>query len=359
MKRAITILIGLSLCVSAVAEPKLYTGEVIGKHIFGLAYDANQAPVKIENKALIFNESKFDKKVVLPHRRAVISGFGDAIGGLYLTYLDEEEERPVDTVSFSLGDIGGITRPRSGILTPWNSVLFSEAKAVDAARPDKFIEQYKPFYRGRAELVNPYNYGWVDEAIILQKQGKVKLIKNYAIGRVFASQLTMMPDGKTLYLFDKENYGLLYLFVSDKQGSLTSGTLYGVSLDDGKVTYEALGKRSALKMKFKLKRVTFNNLFESVTPQAGECPGDYNNINLLSENECLRLVRKNRKYAGIFEPARVFALKREGNAMSKFMQVTFGQGRVEMTTISGDKFSYTLSVNDGLDSQYIIQGDEK
>jgi hypothetical protein len=356
MFRIVNLLALICLSISAMAADSMATGTVIGRHIFGLATNANDEPLLVDEVPLIFPNSEFDLRVEAFGATSVISGFGDAIGGLYLTRLDSDAQHPVDTSALQTGELGGISKPRGGITTPWNSVLFGEAEYIDAANPRHFINAYKPFYKGKGDLVKPYNYGWVDEAIVLDKQGSAKVIKNYALGRVSASQLTMMPDGKSLYLFDQENHGLLYLFVSDGDSSLTSGTLYGISLDGGNVDYIKLGSSSALKMKFKLKRISFKALFDSVPLKDGVCADGYVPVGDPVVDECLKVVKKNRRYVGLFEPARMLAIKRHGQELTRFTQVTFTNDKVELTTRAGVSRHYALMANDKIGSQYIMQG---
>jgi hypothetical protein len=352
-------------CAKAVDAQELVSGHVIGRHIFGLATDVSGDPLLIDDIPLIYGASYFDQTLSFDDNAFVVSGFGDTLGGLYITRYDVKSKRYVDTVSFSLAAVEGLSRPRGGIITPWNTVLFGEALLVDGANPQGFIDGFKAFYKGKAELVNPYHNGWITEAIILDEQGsgKIKIIKNYAVGRVFASQLFMMPDNKTLYLFDRDNAGLMYLYIAEKANSLTKGTLFGISLDNGKLVYDLLGRSSALKVKFKLKKLDFDKLFEVAPVDGGDCPEKFVHVNNYYGEECLQVKKKNRKYAGLFDPIRMLSIKRKGRRLTKFAKVVFGQKRsgVELTGEGGLSMTYGLGSGAGLeqgkdlDSQYIIQ----
>jgi hypothetical protein len=349
-------LLALSCAVTVDAQ-ELVSGSVIGRHIFGLATDVNGDPLLVGEKPLIFASSNFDQTLSLVDKTFVISGFGATLGGLYLTRYNAKSKSYADTVSFELAKVDGLSRPRGGEATAWNSVLFGEAQLVDGANPQDFIDAFKAFYKGKAEMVEPYNYGWIAEAVILDEQGSAKIIKNYAVGRVFASQLFMMPDNKTLYLFDKENAGILYLYIAEVANSLTKGALYGISLEDGKVAYDLLGYSSALKIKFKLKKIAFKKLFETAPVDGGGCPAKFAHVNTLYGEECLKVKKRNSKYAGLFDPVRMLAIQRKGRPLTKFAKVEFRQNKNEvvLTKEGGLSVTYGLGQSADLDSQYIIQ----
>jgi hypothetical protein len=348
---------GITFHAQEVDAQELVSGSVIGRHIFGLATDVNGDPLLVGEKPLIFNASDFEQSLTIDDKTFVISGFGDTLGGLYLTRYDATSKQYLDTTSFELAGIDGLSGPRGGQATTWNTVLFGEAKLVDAAKPQGFIDGFKAFYKGKSEMVKPYHYGWVAEAVVLDKQGKAKLIKNYAVGRVFASQLMVMPDGKTLYLFDRDNAGILYLYVAEEPNSLTKGTLYGISLQGGKLVYDVLGHQSALKIKFKLKKIGFSKVFNVAAKNDDGCPAKFVHVNTIYGEECLKLKKRNRKYAGLFEPVRMLAIKRKGSPLTKFASVEFGQhkNQVVLTMEGGSSRTYELGKGVDIDSKYIIQ----
>ena len=329
-------------------------GNVIGRHIFAIAMDADDEPLMIDGRVHIFPQVEFDKAIEIEDGSYVISGFGGVIGGLYLTRCEKHGKRCVDTSAFHLGEVAGLTRPRGGVATPWRSVLFGETEVVDGRSPQKFAGQFAGFYKGNADLVKPYNYGWLTEAVVLDAKGDAKLIKNYAVGRVFASELFLMPDGRTLYLFDRDNHGLLYLFIADEAENLSSGTLYGVSIDNGEVVYDSLGNASALKMKFKLNRIGFDELYDTAQGVAGTCPVSFVHVTVAGD-ECLKLKSRNRAYAGLFEPARTLAVTRGDRPLTRFDRVQFEKGSATLVAKSGAVLRYVLGQSDDLQSLYLIK----
>lgn len=341
----------------ATAE-SLLSGSVVGRHIYGLATDVNGDPLLIEEKPLIYSSSNFDVRLPMnDDQEAVISGFGDILGGLYLSQYQTRTGKYIDSRSFALKGVEGLSAPQGGAVTAWGTVLFGESALVDAAKPDNFIKEFKPFYKGKPELVKPYNYGWLGEAILLDDRGAAKVIKDYAVGRVAPSRIFMMPDGETLYLFDKENSGHLYLYRSDDKNSLTKGSLYGVSVDDGRIHYQLLANSSALKVKFKLKKISFRDIYNTAIPDNGQCPKGFTYVATFYGEECLKQNRKARKYAGIFEPIRTAAFKRKGRPLTRFSDVNFQMDDLQVLLAVNGKSSrsYTLGGVEKMGSHYIIQ----
>ena len=349
--------------ILTVEANELRSGGVIGRHIFGLATDVKNDPLLINEVPLIYEAVEFSKKLSFEHMNFVVSGFGKSVGGLYLTRYDDQLKQYIDTESFDLASVDGLSRPRGGVETPWNSVIFGETQLVDASKPTSFVNDFKVFFKGKDKLVDPFKYGWIAEAILLKGTDgdtKSKVIKDYAVGRVFAGQQFLMPDGKSLYLFDQDNAGMLYLYIAEKANSFTKGALYGISLESGKPVYELLGESSALKIKFKLKKIAFKDLFDQKPLAGGKCPAKYVQINSIYGEECLKVKKRNRKYAGLLDPIRMMPILRKGKAATRFTKVEFqDKQRVALTLDDGK--SYTFRVVPGsvdktkLVSQYLIQ----
>ena len=338
-------------------------GQVIGRHIFGLATDANNDPLLINEDPLIYDSVSFHQTMTFEQNTFALSGFRHTIGSLYLTRFNSDTRKPIDTVSLDMPSVEGLSMPTGAVFTPWQTVLFSEAQNVDAAQADSFIDTFKPFYKGNAEMVNPYHYGWVSEVVLLDASGQSKIIKNYAIGRVAASMLYLMPDGRSLYLHDADNSKLLYLFVSEEANNFANGTLYGVSLENDQPVYTRLGSESVLRMKFSLKRMAFKDLFEREVPEAGSaaCPSGFSFVTTQFGNECLKLKKRNEKYAGLYEPARSLALKRNGQALSEFDVVSIDVDKrvLAVKASSAAEKKYSLVQDDQIGSSYVMSEVQK
>ena len=254
-----------------------------------------------------------------------------------------------------ISGIGGISYPKGYVKTQWDSLLIGSSAKVNTAEPKEFVKSYRAYFKNKDNLINAYNYGYPLEVIMLDDQGQAKLIKHYAVGRVLASDMVLMPDGKTLYLMDAENSGHLYVFIAAEPNSFSKGTLYVVDNGSGKMKLVELGSSSALKMKFKLKKIAFDQVFNAEKPDNNNCSEGFDLIKTIYGSECLKVSRKYKKEAGLFEPIRVAALK---NVKSVgFSTLKFNADNNSLILSGGGQSNRTLSLatNSNLQSDFIIQ----
>jgi len=336
---------------------EIKAGEVIGRHIHGLATDYQGDPVLVEDRPLIYNNSSFSQLISIEKNDYVVSGFNHQIGAVYVTKVDSESSKSLDTAALNLASVGGLSHPSAGIHTVWNSLLLTEGQLINAAEPDSFIKAYKPYFKEKSDLVNPYHYGWISEVILLDAQGQAKAIKNYALGRLFANEVIMMPDGKTFYMLDSKNSGNLYLFIAEQKNSLAKGRLYVVNRQDNKITYSQLGEMSALKMKFKLKKIKFDSIFESAKPDNNSCASKFKYIRTIYGEECLKLKSRNKKYAGLFEPIRMTAMMGASGFTTAISNMKFdvAKQQVRFNDAGKSELVFSLGQDPKFDSQFIVQ----
>ena len=356
MKKFQLLLLSITMGWASVtlAANEVHSGEVIGRHIFGLATDYQGDPVLINDKPLIYQKPGFQQEISFDKQHFFITGFTHTIGGLYLTWLNKDK-RPIDTKALDLATIDGLHAPTAGILTPWNTLMLSESQLLDAANPKSFIDIYKFYYKGKASLVNPYKSGWVSEVIVMDEKGLAKAIKDYAIGRLFAQQTIIMPDGKTVYLLDKQ--GNLYCFIAENANSMAKGKLYALHRQQQNVKYVLLGKSSALKNKFKLKKIKFKKIFKTRAVKNQQCPKKYHYAKTIYGEECLKLQRKNKKYAAFFEPLRILAIKHITPFAQENSKFNFDEKSAQLVFSENDgkKSRFSLENNQNLQSQFIIK----
>jgi hypothetical protein len=341
--------------LSQPAEATLSSGSVIGKHIFGLARDFQGDPVMIDDDPLIYASSATEFDVDVAESTFRVSLFDHTIAGAYVTALDRESKAFVNTVSLPLGNIGGAHTIGASLKSAWNSVLFSEAALLNAKGTESIEASMKPYFKHKPELVKPYNYGWLNEVIVLDEKGAAKAIKNYAAGRTFASHILAMPDAKTFYLFDSEHSGNVYLFIAEEANSLVKGTLYAISQAENLKAIE-LGKSSALKMKFKLKRAGFNAFFAMAEPEQGQCPASYELVSSVYGEECLKVQKKNRKYVGQFEPIRMAVMKGVKPLVKGAEEILLDSHNsvINVKHNGGETRQYKLGANAELGTQYFM-----
>lgn len=297
----------ITLIMSSQFVFALGTGDVVGKHIFGLARDYQADPVVINNEPLIYTSDPASLDLALDDAAFRVSLFDASIGSIYLTRF-ENNRVYTNTEYLDLSEVQGLSRPVSPVLTNWNSVIFSEAALVDVANADSFKSEFMHYFKTDTEKVKPYNYGWIGELVVFDAAGNAKAIKNYAMGRVAASQVLPMPDNRTFYLLDADNSGNTYVFVADKEKTMTQGTLYLMHAQNSKPSYLKLGDASALKIKFRLAKAKFEDVFDKLDPLNGICPDKYQYINTVYGEECLSINKRYASFAGQLEPVRYAAL---------------------------------------------------
>ncbi|ARU54347.1 alkaline phosphatase [Oleiphilus messinensis] len=289
--------------------PALENGNIIGRHIFGLARDFQNDPLAYQGKSLFYQAQPTTLAVLSGDQKHALSIFDHEIGSVYITHYDKENTLPVDTEALPLEDIDGLSRPSAPQITPWKTTMVSETTLVNTADPASFIDEFKYYYKNKPDLVNPYNYGWPAEIIVLNAQGEAKVIKNFAMGRVSASHIVILPDQKTVYMLDTLHSNHLYAFIAKNAESMADGTLYVVNTQTDQPELVELGDRSALRVKFKLRKADFSSFFQSSPPEQGNCATGFNAITTTFGNECVKVVKKNAKYTGFMEPIRMAAVK--------------------------------------------------
>jgi hypothetical protein len=341
-------------------------GDVVGRHIFGLARDYQQSPVMVNEDPLIHRSGVSHQDVQVGNRTYTVSLFDQGIGSVYLTEQGAGGEGFVDTHALDLEPVSGLTRPSGIARSPWGSLLFSESALIDAAASETFAPEMAPFFKGKTDMVSPYHYGWPAEIVLLETDDEsgeggsavqAKVIKDYGIGRVAASRIIVMPDAKTVYLLDGKHSGILYVFVAEQANSLTQGTLYGVLFDGSRVAYHELGQGAALKTKFRLRRASFETFFEKAQPENGECPTGFEDAESVYGSECLKLEEASRPYVGLFEPIRMMALLPESVTQKMIQTIQYDSASQSLSLVQADQQERTfpLKPHSKMQSQFIME----
>lgn len=233
--------------------------------------------------------------------------------------LTVKSQRPIDFAS-----VNGTWINCFGSQTPWNTHLGSE---------EDYDLQYNPLtsnagvttagLRGMTELywkntkqANPYHYGFIPE-VTVSKDGVTTVVKHYSMGRGTWEQAKVMADGKTAYLGDDGEYGLMAMYVADKSGDLSSGTLYAAKWNQtsdqnggaANLTWYKLGKATDAEIKTLIDSgITFTDIWDAVAPTSGACAEGYSRIRSgSSADECLKLKTGKEKAAAFLESRRYAA----------------------------------------------------
>ncbi len=166
-----------------------------------------------------------------------------------------------NSVMLDLSPVHGGAVLCSGIVTPWGTPLLAEEYFFYSTalwnHPDNHDEDEEIFFKGGndinfikpknmaqylGEMANPYRYGYMIEITNAASADAATPVKHYATGRLSHETAAIMPDGVTLYMTDDDSAvyshkdyntasgGVLFKFVADAKGDLSSGTLYAAKL---------------------------------------------------------------------------------------------------------------------------------
>ena len=76
---------------------------------------------------------------------------------------------------------------------------------------------------------SPYLYGHIPE-ITMKTDGTATIKKNFCLGRISHELVHVMPDQKTVVMGDDATNSGFFVFIADKAGDLSAGTLYVAKL---------------------------------------------------------------------------------------------------------------------------------
>jgi hypothetical protein len=134
--------------------------------------------------------------------------------------------RVIEGENVDFKSIGGVWNLCNANVTPWNTGLTNEEyEPVVDANWQKAVSGMTT-YLGRQ--ANPYDYGYAVE--LTPSDLGTKAVRHYTLGRGSHENSQVMPDGKTVYITDDHDDGVLTKFVADKAGNLGAGTLYGAKM---------------------------------------------------------------------------------------------------------------------------------
>ncbi len=127
-----------------------------------------------------------------------------------------------------------------GSMSPWGTPLLAEELYFDNTKQwndetynyhygQELLEDYLGYYP------NPYDYGYILE-IDNATTTEPDFSKHFAMGRFSHENAQVMPDERTVYLTDDGYETVLFKFVADTAGELSSGTLFAAKViqDAGK-----------------------------------------------------------------------------------------------------------------------------
>ncbi|EIJ33682.1 PhoX family protein [Thiothrix nivea] len=235
--------------------------------------------------------------------------------------LSVKSQKPLD-----FSGVDGLWIPCFGSQTPWNTHLGSEEdydlqynplNTSGYATTTAGLKALNEVYYKNEKTANPYNHGIIPE-VTVKEDGSTTIVKHYAMGRGTWEMSKVMPDGKTAYMGDDGTHGFMLMFVADKAGDLSAGTIYAAkwtqtSADAGgkaNLTWVKLGSGTDADIKALADAATFETIFDAVAPTAGTCPTGYTRVRAGSTaDECLTVKAGQDKAAAFLESRRYAALK--------------------------------------------------
>jgi secreted PhoX family phosphatase len=135
-----------------------------------------------------------------------------------------------DAMNIDFRPVEGTWTNCFGTVSPWGTPLSSEEYEPPA---DVWYDPEEQTYgNGDGKMAeylgywgNPYRYGYIVE-ITEPKSSDPTPEKRFTMGRFAHENSVVMPDEKTAYMSDDGSGNVLFKFVADETGDLSSGTLY-------------------------------------------------------------------------------------------------------------------------------------
>jgi secreted PhoX family phosphatase len=275
---------------------------------FGTLIDKSGQPLLAEDGELrISNDNDFSSLLDTDHGLFMISHFEARPGAMYITGLKQTDDgelvaRWTKPIDFSAVEGGWVHC--AGSVTPWNTHLGSEEYEPDVSLLDEngdiivypgdtYYNAMKDYVGGDLLALNPYNYGWPIEVEVTSDKGDTQVTKHFAMGRIALELAYVMPDRKTAYMTDDGTNTGLFMFVADKAGDLSSGTLYGARIiqsePDGSpvettpfgIQWINLGHADSSTIASAIDaKIQFEDMLEKADPVSpGVCPETFTSIN--------------------------------------------------------------------------------
>jgi len=178
------------------------------------------------------------------------------------------------------------------------------------------------YYQDETNISNnsPYRYGLIIDSKI---QDNLTLFssKHYSLGRIGRASIIVMPDKKTVYFGDSQQYGVFLMFIANAESDFSNGMLYAAKWDQlnktkANLSWIYLGSTSDGEIKALVNNgVTFSKIFETK-----DQPNiDFKTIQTLNGFEYLKLKEYQETAAAFLETRRYAAML---GATSEFSPIT-------------------------------------
>jgi len=215
--------------------------------------------------------------------------YGKMPMAMKLAHIDQNPATGMLTVTdvrnIDFSTVGGLWIPCAGSLSPWNTHLGSEeyepdARCITEPKFAAFCSTDATASLGSMRsygLANPkvYDYGLTPE-VKVAADGMTTVVKHRTFGRISREKVQMMPDQRTAYQGDDGAYNVITMFVADKAGDLSSGTLYAARFNqtsdknggEGTLTWIKLGQANNDELAQLASTLSFTDIFETAEVKA-------------------------------------------------------------------------------------------
>ncbi len=228
--------------------------------------------------------------------------------------------RPID-----FSGVAGLWIPCFASQTPWGTHLGSEEDYDLIFSPldpkgwpvtTAGLKAMDELYLKGGPKARPYHYGVIPE-VTVKADGSTQVVKHHAMGRGSWEQALVMPDRRSVYLGDDGSNVAFTLFIADREGDLSAGTLYTATwtqTDDAgggnaDLTWTRLGHGTDAEVKALADALSFGDIFDAVAPASGDCPSSHTRVRAGSgRDECLALKPGREQAAAFLETRRYTAL---------------------------------------------------
>ncbi|MEH7385160.1 alkaline phosphatase PhoX [Bacillus sp. JJ1521] len=338
------------LTYSHLAKP----GEKINGKVVGASYDVNGNEIKDKNGNTIYSTSpdmnslltvngKSGKLYLVNHFEGMPDNeIGEMPKAVYLNTVVQDKKTgalkitDIHPIDFSAD--GGIWTPCAGVLSPWNTHLGSEEYEPDArdfeADPENndVTEFAKNYYQDPNAIGNPYLYGHTTE-ISVHPNGEAKAVKHYSMGRLSFENVAVAPDNRTVYIGDDGGYVIPFMYVADKAGDLSSGSLYAAKFNQtsaenggaGELKWIKLGHATDEEVKQLAEDLSFSDIFEATEDKAYAQANGFTTIKTTAGVEYLKVKPGMEKAAAFLESRRYGAMLGATSEFNKMETLTFNK----------------------------------
>ncbi|MCB2129644.1 MAG: DUF839 domain-containing protein [Rhodobacteraceae bacterium] len=194
----------------------------------------------------IFHLANFEYDAVLADGSSADDALGPILpSSVVLTELAQSPEgrlTPVSQSPVDFSSVGGLAVACNATMTPWGTFLTSEEnydgdarkieadRLIDPSGKSDVLRGMTMYYHGGRQLASPYQRGVLPE-VLVNGDGTTSVVKHYAVGRGTYEMAQIMPDQRTVIGAHDGTNKPLTMFVADRAGDLSSGTLYAAKLD--------------------------------------------------------------------------------------------------------------------------------